>query len=415
MNQAIIAGIILVAIFILFLTEKLPLATTALIGAIAVGCFGLVEFDTVFQSFTSNSVILMISMMVVGSSLFYSGLGNIIGKKLLKFTGSNERSIIFVGALAGALLSSVCSGTATMVTLFPIVTSMCIAAGISVSRVYLPYIYGVGFGSMLTLVGSGLGPASSAILEEAGYKGWSFLEPAKVGVPLMLVGMIVLLTVGVKLLPTHHIDGENVDKDNTPVKMTKDMWISAIVLLTVVVFMMLEPEGIPLYIISSIGAVVLVITGCMSQKQFYGSISWNSVFLIAGMSTVAKGIQTSGLAEIIANSMIKLVGGTTNELIVIGMLLLVTSILTNFLSNNAALLLMAPIALGMAETIGIDPRTLIMTVYVGALSSFCTPMATPAISYIMEPGGYKIKDLFRIGIVMQVAYFVVGMIVIPMI
>ncbi len=420
MDSQVVMGIVLIVIIGLFLSEKLPLAVTSLSGAVIVGLLGFVDHRTVFTPFASTSMILMISMMIVGSSLFYTGLAQKIGNVLYKFTGGSERSLILITVLSGAILSSVCSGTATLVTLFPIITSLCITAKVSVSKTYLPLAYGICFGSMLTIAASGMGTASSGLLEEAGFRGWGFLEPAYVGLPLAVVGIIVLMLFGTKLLPNNeNIKTISDDEDEDPAKLVKEspakIWISGIVMIAIFIMMIISPKGLPLYMISSAGVVVLLLTGTITQKQMFNSISWTSVFLIAGMTTVANAVSKSGLGNTIANAILSLCGESKDPVIIIAVLLLTTAFLTQFLSNNAAILIMAPIGMALAEKLNIQPHAFVMATFVGCLSCFCTPMATPALAYVMEPGGYKYKDFLKAGFMMQIVYFVVGVIVIPMI
>lgn len=415
--QELLMGIILVIIIALFLSEKMPLAVTSLAGAVIVGLLGFVEHKAVFTSFASTSMILMISMMIVGSSLFYTGLAQKIGSILYKFTGGSERSMILISVLSGTLLSSVCSGTATLVTLFPIITSLCITAKVSVSKTYLPLAYGICFGSMLTVAASGMGTASSGLLEEAGFRGWGFLEPAYVGAPLAIVGIIVLMFWGQKMLPSNEIipqmsqQSEAEQADVSPAKM----WISGIVMIAIFVMMVISPANLPLYMISSAGVVVLLLTKTITQKQMFDSISWSSVFLIAGMTTVANGVSNSGLGDAIADVILKICGNNSSPIIIIAILLLTTAVLTQFLSNNASILIMAPIGIALAENMGIEPYAFVMAAFVGCLSCFCTPMATPALAYVMEPGGYRYLDFLKAGFMMQIIYFVVGMVVIPLV
>ena len=420
MNSQLVMGIILIIIIALFLSEKLPLAVISLSGAVIVGLFGFVEHRTVFAPFASTSMILMISMMIVGSSLFYTGLAQKIGDLLYRFTGGSERSLILISVLSGTILSSVCSGTATLVTLFPIITSLCLTAKVSVSKVYLPLSYGICFGSMLTVAASGMGTASAGLLEEAGFRGWTFIEPAYVGVPLAVIGILALMLFGTKLLP----DNKNIkpvadDDDEDPAKLVKEspvkIFISGFVMVAVFVMMIISPKGLPLYMISSAGVVVLLLTGTITQKQMFNSISWSSVFLIAGMTTVANAVSRSGLGNTIANWILGLCGDSKDPLVIIAVLLLVTALLTQFLSNNASILIMAPIGMALAEKLGIQPHAFVMATFVGCLSCFCTPMATPALAYVMEPGGYKYIDFLKAGFMMQIVYFVVGMIVIPLV
>ena len=367
MSQEMITGILLIAIIVLFLSDKLPLAVTSLAGAVAAGLLGLVEHKAVFTSFASTSMILMISMMIVGSSLFYTGLAQKIGNLLYHITGGNEKGLILIAVLSGTLLSSVCSGTATLVTLFPIITSLCIAAKVSVSKTYLPLAYGICFGSMLTVAASGMGPATSGLLEEAGFRGWGFLEPAYIGLPLAVVGIIVLMFIGNKVLPETNVHPE-MDKTEGEAEIKRSpvkMWISGIVMIAIFIMMVWSPSGLPLYMISSAGVVVLLLTGTITQKQMFDSISWSSVFLIAGMTTVANAVSNSGLGEMIADTILNLCGGNQNPIVIIAVLLLVTAFLTQFLSNNATVLIMAPIGIALAKSMGIEPYAFVMATFVG--------------------------------------------------
>ena len=418
MSSPLVMGILLVIIIAAFLSDRIPLAVVSLSGCVIVGLLGFVEHKAVFTSFASTSMILMISMMIIGGSLFYTGLAQKIGALLLKFTGGSERALILIAVLSGTIISSVCSGTATLVTLFPIITSLCISAKVSVSKTYLPLAYGICFGSMLTVAASGMGPASSGLLAEAGFREWGFLEPAKVGLPLAVVGILVFTLFGSKLLPDTNVKPQEAalkEGENNPQHTKRNMWISGGVMIAVFILMIISPSSLPLYMISSLGVVVLLLTGTITQKQMFDSISWTSVFLIAGMTTVASAVSNSGLGEVIADTVLRVFGNGSSPRVIIAVLLLVTAVLTQFLSNNASILIMAPIGIALAEKMGIEPYAFVMATFVGCLSCFCTPMATPALAYVMEPGGYKYKDFLKSGLMMQVVYFVVGFVVIPLV
>ena len=133
------------------------------------------------------------------------------------------------------------------------------------------------------------------------------------------------------------------------------------------------------------------------------------------MTTVANGVSNSGLGDTIANAILGVCGNNSSPLLIIAILLLVTAVLTQFLSNNASILIMAPIGIALAENMGIEPYAFVMAAFVVCLSCFCTPMATPVLAYVMEPGGYRYKDFLKSGFMMQIVYFIVGMVVIPLV
>ena len=174
---------------------------------------------------------------------------------------------------------------------------------------------------------------------------------------------------GTKLLP----DNKNIkrvtdDEDEDPAKLVREspakIWISGIVMIAIFIMMIISPKGLPLYMISSAGVVVLLLTGTITQKQMFNSISWTSVFLIAGMTTVANAVSRSGLGNTIANAILNLCGESKDPLVIIAILLLTTALLTQFLSNNASILIMAPIGMALAEKLEIQPHAFVMATFV---------------------------------------------------
>ena len=99
--------------------------------------------------------------MVVGSSLFHTGITDVIGERMVKITGKNERNIILVTLIVSCLLSSVCSNIGVMVAMAPLVTAMCISAGVGPSRALLGLLFGAQFGGFVTLVGVGSNAAAA--------------------------------------------------------------------------------------------------------------------------------------------------------------------------------------------------------------------------------------------------------------
>lgn len=414
--QPMIAAIIMIVCIALFLSGKVPILIVPVIGALLCGVTGLVEYGKVFSAFAGSTAILMISMSIVGAAMFQTGLAQRIAKFITKLGGNTERSIILIAVVSATALSGIFNGTSTFVTLCPIITAMCLESAVSVSRVYFALSYGVIFGSLMTLIGSSMGPISSGVLEEAGYGTLSFLEPAKLGLPFAICGVIYLLTVGRKFLPDTNAVPEKMiggkeATHQTPVKLC----ISAMVLIAIVVVMVMQPKNLPFYIIAAIGAVVLLLTGCLDEKQFIGAIPWQTIFILGGMSTVGTAIKSSGAGEIFADYVVSVFGGMGSPLFLLAVVYLATTVLTQFLSNSTAAIVMGPIAILIAESFGVNARPFVMAAFAGSISSFSTPIATNVLTFIYEPGQYKWKHYFKLGIGMQLIYFVVSMVLIPII
>ena len=123
--MALALGILAITI-ICFIWEPFPIAVTAILASLSYGFFGIVKMNTVFAAYDNNTNILLAGMMVVGASLFHTGITDAIGKKMVALTGKSERNIILATLIVSCILSSVCSNIGVMVAMAPLVTAMCV-------------------------------------------------------------------------------------------------------------------------------------------------------------------------------------------------------------------------------------------------------------------------------------------------
>lgn len=401
-SQIAITAIILAVVIYMFFSPRFNNAVVATVGAIAVGLTGTVPFKSLFTNYASTSIVLMIGMMIIGGGMMHTGFAGWLGNKIVKLTGTSMKSIQIVAILAGAIMSSVCSGSASLMILYPIFCSICLASNISVSKVLFPMFAGVGMGTFMTLAGSGMCSATPAILEESGYQGWSFFGPGTIGLPKAIIYFVLLVLFMNKLLPDTQImpDGATAEEaDKLPEKLEGKMIVSAVILALTVIGMVVNDPRCPMYICASIGAMASVLTGCLNGKQMMQSINWGTVFMIGGMTAVAKGMQESGLGDLIANKVVGMFGANPSPYPMMLVLFLTTGIITQFMSNNAAAAaIMAPIGISVAQSIGIEPYAFVMAVLMGSGIGCLTPMATPILSFIMEGGHYSPKDVFKWGL-----------------
>ena len=176
----------------------------------------------------------------------------------------------------------------------------------------MPLAFAAGAGGIITLIGTPPNLLVSQNLEKAGFAPFGFFEFAWIGVPMLIVTMVYMLFLGKYLLPKSEIteitiDAEAAAEATASTTDPKKMWITGAVLVVVVIGMMLEPNfkawGLPLNLsmIAIIGALFLVITKCLTEKQAYFGIDWVTIFLFAGMLPIAGAMQSSGAGKLIAN------------------------------------------------------------------------------------------------------------------
>lgn len=162
-----------------------------------------------------------------------------------------------------------------------------------------------------------------------------------------------------------------------------------------------------------IGAVLMVLTGCLTMDEAYKSIEWRSVFLIAGMLPLGMAMETTGTARFLA----ELVTGTMGSLGPLAVLAggyLLASLITEPMSNAAATVLIVPIAIDIALGLGADPRPFVLAAVIGASTSFLTPVGHQANVLVFGPGGYRFFDYTRVGGPLNLAIFGATMLVLPL-
>ena len=418
MSQAVKCLIMLAVIALLFVTELIPLAVTAMGGAIACGLLGFIPAKQVFSGLSNSTVVLFAGMFVVGASMFYTGLAQKIGASIVKISGTGENSLMFGIMLVGAALSAVLSNTGTAACLLPVALGICSAAKIPASRQLMPLAFACGLGGIITMVGTPPNIIANGALQAAGMKEqFGFFEYAWIGIPVTLAGMLYMMFIGKHLLPKVELDADQEieqEVEATTSSSSKQI-ISGVILLVVVLVMALDIKGVSLEMAAIIGALVCVLTGCLTEKQAYASIDWVTIFLFAGMMPVSTAMDKTGAGKLIAEWAVSLMGGSPTPIIMTSVLFIISCTLTQFMSNTAAAALLAPVGVAISQQLGASPKAVLMAIGVAASCAFATPVGTPPCTLVLGPGGYKFMDYVKVGVPLVILCFIVSIIVIPMV
>lgn len=160
-------------------------------------------------------------------------------------------------------------------------------------------------------------------------------------------------------------------------------------------------------------AMVMILTGCLTVEQAYEAMNWQSIVLLAGMLPVATALQKTGGVQFIAGTLTAGLGSLGPPAVMAGLFLL-TALFSQFISNTATTVLMAPIAYQAAVTLGITPQAYLMAVAVAASTAFATPMASMSTTMVMAPGNYRFGDYAKIGLGFQMLALIIAMVVLPL-
>ncbi|MCR4743923.1 MAG: SLC13 family permease [Lachnospiraceae bacterium] len=415
MSPAIITLVFLAFAIIMFVTEKIPLGLTSMIVCVGLVVTKVLDVSSAFKGFINSNVILFVAMFIVGGALFETGMANEIGGIVTKFAKTERQLIVSIMVIVG-LMSGVLSNTGTAAVLIPVVIGISAKSGFKRSRLLMPLVFAAAMGGNLSLIGAPGNMIAQSTLEPIGLK-FGFFEYAIVGLPILIAGIIFFATAGFKLLPNHDSedDGSVFDEEHdfSHVPQWKKILSLVILVLTLLGMIFEDAIGVSLAVTGSIGAILLILTGVIEEKEALKSIDLRTIFLFGGTLSLAEALDKTGAGEMIADKVIGTLGANPSPVLLTFVVFILCCIMTNFMSNTATTALMAPICLSIAQGMGADPRAVLMACVIGGSCAYATPIGMPANTMVVGAGDYKFNDYVKAGLPLIVIATVVSMIILP--
>ncbi len=424
MASSTIAIIITVLAIISFVLERIPLAMTAMIASLAMGMIlPEMSLSDVYSGFASTTVMMVAGMSIVGDSLFKTGMADKLGKKIGNSSiAKNERAFMLVVVAACTIMSAFLSNSGTIAMWMPLIAAVAAKSNGSVrsKMIILPAGIACAIGGAGTLVGSTSQQTANSVL--MGYDGFedglSLFAQTKAMIPLAIIMVVYFATVGYTLLKkVLKPESPDFNKGNYYAELSESIgdeqsassvpawkgYLSVIVLIACVIgFIFTNNAAFKPYInvgiIGLLGATILIVSGCMPLKPTLASMDWNTLIILAAAQGFAKGLDVSGGGKVIADFILNLFGGqAASPMLLMAVGIIVTTVLTNFMSNTALAAMMTPIYIEIASSLGISPIPFVIAIGAIATNLACaTPVGTPACTQTL-PAGYKYMDYIKIG------------------
>ncbi|MBC6342320.1 SLC13/DASS family transporter [Lactobacillus kimbladii] len=419
MNPMTITLLIMLAVIIAFISGKIAISLIGAIVMFALAIFQVLPPQRAFGNITNTSVILFAAMFVIGKGIQKTTLITTAAKFVEKFK-DNTRLLTFFTCIIAALLAIVSNGTIALVIMLPILCGICDDIGLSRSKILYPFeVTAVSAAGSWFLGVGALNMSWSSVMMKLGAKAPVNINDFLIARIPFLVAVILYMTfIGPKLLPNKSNDdlkksSPEYSKNKKEEVLPKSKNILGISISAVTIILMIFSSYIHVdsYIIALAGALLMVLTGVLSNKEALNALNLNIILLIAGMLGLADALQATGAGKMVGNAMANVAKSISNPFLMMGLFFLVAIIIANLIGGLAAVSILVPLWTLTCLRMGLDPRGAVLAAATASSFSFLTPIGGHSLPLIMDAGGYKLNDFLKCGLPLAVILCILGCVV----
>lgn len=420
MSLDILGVIVLLITLVLVVIPKVPLAITMTIGALLMMVIGAMTPAEVCGYFGNQVPVLLAASGVVTAAIFETGLASKVGEILVKakFLTGNEKVFLMVIIIASGVMSIFVANMPVVALFMPLIASVASTSNGRIQKKYsvMAMTFAVSMGGGGALIGATQNLAGQAALQELTGVSMTMFEMLPESLVALLVMLVFYATIGDRLQKKFFTFPEVVDADpGNEAGVEFQAGKAAISGMTFVGMIVLFIAGVWNFgAVALLGAIIVVLTGCISWKKALTKIDWNTVIIIAMCTALATGVNNSGAGALIANALLNLCGGeNASPILLLVVAILLSSVLGCFMQHNAIVTMLIPIFCTIALILDINPVPFAVAVIVGSNNCFITPIGTGPITMGMA-AGYRFNDYVKVGTPLFILLDIILCIVIPL-
>ena len=406
----LVALIVFAVCVVLFIWDKFPLASVAILGCTALVLFKVCTVQEAFSGFTSDIVFIIFGTEIFGMAFQESGLNALTVKLIQKYaTGKTAtaitRKIIIVGGTIAAVLSAflnnqvVCS--LMMVICINIATQM---KEVHVKHITLPIIYLAILGGQCTLIGAPATLAASSVLEKTTGNKMLFFDLLPMGTIIFVIGTLYICTLGCrkgtkmwqKVTTTDQI--MLYDNESLQTVDRKKCIVTAVAGGLMLVLFITETFSVGT--VSLIGALICIFGGVVKQKQSFAKLDWNILIWLGCSIGMANVLNESGVIQSCCTALQNALSNTPSPYVVLAGLVVITTIISNLVANTTTVIMVLPFALQFAEQFGWNVTPFVIGITMAAGLSVLTPLSCGFIGMTVRVG-YQFSDYVKYGLGFQ--------------
>ncbi|MBP2057119.1 anion transporter [Lactobacillus colini] len=405
--------IILALTIIAFLTGKVPMSIISMGIILSLIFFKILPVDKAFGGFINPNVIMFAGMFVIGAGITKTSILQRTEDLVMKYK-NNTKMLLLISCLSGGILGLLTSGTSSIAILLPLLMGIAASVNVSQKQILFPVatVANIAAGTTFLGVGSGNMTWSSIMMKIGAKEPLNLLSFTLAKLPFLITAIIYMVYVAPKLLPKDEITAidTNLKKKDlrTTLSPVKEKLAIVIILATITLMILSNYINIPIYVISTLGAALLVIFGILKEKEALSSINLPTIFLFGGVLALSDALTKTGAGDLVASVITAVIGNTNNTFLIMFIFFAIPFIVTQFMSNLATVAIFVPLVVSAALKLGFDPRAAVLAVITAATCSFLTPLASPPQTMIMEVGNYKLWDYLKSGLPLAIIYLIMG-------
>ena len=420
---------------VFFVWNRVPAVIVAVCAALVLFFTGVLTMPEVLAGFGDQVVILLVSLFSIAIALERVGVAAWAGELLLRHAGRSGTRRVIVVMAAAAVFSALMGMNGAVVAMVPIVAVIAARTATVPSKLMMPLAFACTAGANLSLLGSPVNVIATTRIDESAAGPFGFFEWALVGVP-QVVGVIVLVALfGGRLIPERPVAvgvgagfgvGAGVEAGvvaaagrggvaKVPEPGAPRLGARAYVALGILALLvaLLSFNVVPAAIAAASCAVLMVLTGAVGVPQLVREVDWSTCILVGAMIAPAVAMTKTGAAKLIGDQVVGALGALGPYAVLTG-LFLVTALLSTFISNTSAALVMLPIAVATAGDLHTAALPMIIGVALGASTAFISPFSTAVNLAVFGPGGFRFGDFWRLGLVLSLWTLVVTVALVPL-
>ncbi|MCQ2342330.1 MAG: anion permease [Paludibacteraceae bacterium] len=397
----------LAAFAVLIFTDLQPALVFFVIMA-ALAMLPGISFSQAFAGFASESVLLVGVLYIVIAGLKYSGALDWMVRHLMGVPRNYVVALLRL-MIPVSLLSSVMSNTTTTALFKGVVQRWADKLHILPSKLLIPLAYAATIGGLFTLIGTPPNLIISSMYAAKSGVVLNLFAPFPVAICCVVVDILVVILLR-RLLPERVSNMTNTDdtlrdENGNAVSSSAQSWrtyLSLGIMVAMLVASACSIPGFPLASCALLAGLLMMFTRCCTARQAFEEVDWRILIVFAGSVGLGMAIEVTGIAGQLVNGLLLVCQSDPVWVMVI--LCVVSSLLTEVISDTACGAMFFPVAWQAAQQLGVDPLPLMIVLMMSVSSSFSTPIATPPNLIVYTDGGYRFTDYARVGLPMKACH-----------